>query len=179
MLLAPLYSGAPEIHYDAQRNPWIRDHDGKWVPYEEPPRIQQAGPDLQIASAEGFKHDTHAGKKRPRVHRASSGSDDDEPPKRAKGAQPAGSTSYGKAELQHMLGADNAPTGEKRPRVHCASSGSDDDKPPKRAKGGRPAASARYGKVDSFGVLEDLLPIGQKGWKEIEWKYNEWAKGSG
>ncbi|KAJ7030047.1 hypothetical protein C8F04DRAFT_1264398 [Mycena alexandri] len=55
-------------------------------------------------------------KKGPRVHRASSGSDDDEPPaKRAKGGRPAGSTSYGKAELQHLFSCveDALPIGAK------------------------------------------------------------------
>lgn len=55
-------------------------------------------------------------KKRSRVHRVSSDSDSDEPPsKRGKGGRPAGSTSYGKTELNHMFKVvgDVKPIGQK------------------------------------------------------------------
>jgi hypothetical protein len=70
------------------------------------------------------------------------------------------------------------PKGKKRQR---ASSGSDNDSEP-ATKRGRPHGSANYGKEDvrkMFDIIAEIIPIGQKGWKEVERKYNKWAKESG
>ncbi|KAF7344772.1 hypothetical protein MVEN_01638200 [Mycena venus] len=70
------------------------------------------------------------------------------------------------------------PKGKKRQR---ASSGSDNDSEPV-AKRGRPQGSANYGKEDvrkMFDLIAELLPVGQKGWKEVERRYNKWAKQNG
>ncbi|KAF8178381.1 hypothetical protein K438DRAFT_1978006 [Mycena galopus ATCC 62051] len=70
------------------------------------------------------------------------------------------------------------PKGKKRQR---ASSGSDNDSEPV-AKRGRPHGFANYGKVDvrkMFDLVAELLPVGQKGWKEVERRYNKWAKQNG
>ncbi|KAK6997404.1 hypothetical protein R3P38DRAFT_2562441 [Favolaschia claudopus] len=65
--------------------------------------------------------------------------------------------------------------GKKRQRV---SSGSDNDSEP-AAKRGRPAGSSNYAKEDvrkMFEIIRKVLPVGQKGWKEVERLYNEWAR---
>ncbi|KAJ6479693.1 hypothetical protein C8R45DRAFT_1005805 [Mycena sanguinolenta] len=70
------------------------------------------------------------------------------------------------------------PKGKKRQR---ASSGSDNDSEPV-AKRGRPQGSANYSKDNlskMFDIIEDVLPIGQKGWKEVERRYNRSAKQRG
>ncbi|KAJ7348656.1 hypothetical protein DFH08DRAFT_648901, partial [Mycena albidolilacea] len=70
------------------------------------------------------------------------------------------------------------PKGKKRQR---ASSVSDNDSEP-IAKRGRPQGSANYGKEDvrkMFDLVAELLPVGQKGWKEVERRYNKWAKQNG
>ncbi|KAJ7679987.1 hypothetical protein B0H14DRAFT_3681673 [Mycena olivaceomarginata] len=70
------------------------------------------------------------------------------------------------------------PKGKKR---QCASSGSDNDSEPV-AKRGRPQGSANYGKEDlrkMFDLIAETLPVGQKGWKEVERKYNKWVKQNG
>ncbi|KAJ7867674.1 hypothetical protein B0H14DRAFT_2730640 [Mycena olivaceomarginata] len=70
------------------------------------------------------------------------------------------------------------PKGKKRQR---ASSVSDNDSEP-IAKRGRPQGSANYGKEDvrkMFDLVAELLPLGQKGWKEVERRYNKWAKQNG
>ncbi|KAJ7189534.1 hypothetical protein B0H12DRAFT_792765 [Mycena haematopus] len=70
------------------------------------------------------------------------------------------------------------PKGKKRQR---ASSGSENDSEPV-AKRGRPQGSANYSKEDvrkMFDLIAELLPVGQKGWKEIERRYNKWAKQNG
>lgn len=67
------------------------------------------------------------------------------------------------------------PKGKKRQRV---SSGSDNDSEP-AAKRGRPQGSANYSKDDlrkMFDLIEEELPVGQKGWKEVERRYNKSAK---
>jgi hypothetical protein len=68
--------------------------------------------------------------------------------------------------------------GKKRQR---ASSVSDNDSEPV-AKRGHPHRSANYGKDDvrkMFDLVAELLPVGQKGWKEVERRYNKWAKQNG
>jgi hypothetical protein len=70
------------------------------------------------------------------------------------------------------------PKGKKRQR---ASSVSDNDSEPV-AKCGCPHGSANYGKDDvrkMFDLVAELLPVGQKGWKEVERRYNKWAKQNG
>ncbi|KAF8178801.1 hypothetical protein K438DRAFT_1769258 [Mycena galopus ATCC 62051] len=70
------------------------------------------------------------------------------------------------------------PKGKKRQR---ASSGSDNDSEPV-AKRGRPAGSGNYGKEDVgqlFELIEEELPVGQKGWKVIMKRFNKWAKKNG
>ncbi|KAF8129104.1 hypothetical protein K438DRAFT_2000003 [Mycena galopus ATCC 62051] len=70
------------------------------------------------------------------------------------------------------------PKGKKRQR---ASSGSDNDSEPV-AKRGRPHRSANYGKDNvrkMFDLVTELLPVGQKGWKEVERRYSKWAKQNG
>ncbi|KAJ7201958.1 hypothetical protein B0H12DRAFT_1244114 [Mycena haematopus] len=70
------------------------------------------------------------------------------------------------------------PKGKKRQR---ASSGSENDSEPV-AKRGHPQGSANYSKEDvrkMFDLIAELLPVGQKGWKEIERRYNKWAKHNG
>ncbi|KAJ7833532.1 hypothetical protein B0H14DRAFT_3462672 [Mycena olivaceomarginata] len=64
------------------------------------------------------------------------------------------------------------PKGKKRQR---ASTGSDNDTEPV-AKRGRPQGSANYSKDNlgkMFDIIEDVLPVGQKGWKEVERRYNK------
>jgi hypothetical protein len=71
------------------------------------------------------------------------------------------------------------PKGKKRQR---ASSGSDNDSDGPVAKRRRPHGSANYGKDDvrkMFDLVAELLPVGQKGWKEVERRYNKWAKQNG
>ncbi|KAF8177117.1 hypothetical protein K438DRAFT_1770230 [Mycena galopus ATCC 62051] len=76
----------------------------------------------------------------------------------------------------HCKGKEHAdPKGKKRQR---ASSSSDNDSEPV-AKCGLPHGSANYGKDDihkMFNLVAELLPVGQKGWKEVERRYNKWAK---
>ncbi|KAJ7788862.1 hypothetical protein B0H14DRAFT_3503693 [Mycena olivaceomarginata] len=50
------------------------------------------------------------------------------------------------------------------------------------AKYGCPQRSANYSKEDvrkMFDLVAELLPVGQKGWKEVERWYNKWAKQNG
>ncbi|KAJ7788518.1 hypothetical protein B0H14DRAFT_3892410 [Mycena olivaceomarginata] len=71
------------------------------------------------------------------------------------------------------------PKGKKR---QCASSGSDNDSDEPVAKRGRPHGSANYGKDNvrkMFDLVAELPPVGQKGWKEVERRYNKWAKQNG
>ncbi|KAJ7713384.1 hypothetical protein B0H16DRAFT_1621339 [Mycena metata] len=51
MHLAPLYSGAPEIHYDTQGKAYVRDRDGNFVPYGPPRMQQQTVYDPQVSQA--------------------------------------------------------------------------------------------------------------------------------
>jgi hypothetical protein len=66
---------------------------------------------------------------------------------------------------------------KKRQRVHRTLSGSDNDEPPpKCVKGGRPAGSSSYGSSELqhlFATVEEQLAMGQKGWKEVERRYNK------
>jgi hypothetical protein len=70
------------------------------------------------------------------------------------------------------------PKGRKRQR---ASSGSENDSE-LITKYGRLERSANYSKEDvhkMFDLVAELLPVGQKGWKEVERWYNKWAKQNG
>jgi hypothetical protein len=70
------------------------------------------------------------------------------------------------------------PKGKKRQR---ASSDSEGDSEPV-AKRGRPAGSGNYGKEDVnklFELIEEELPVGQKGWKVVVKEFNKWAKKHG
>ncbi|KAJ7503866.1 hypothetical protein B0H11DRAFT_565212 [Mycena galericulata] len=63
-----------------------------------------------------------------------------------------------------------------------ASSDSEDDREPGPRKRGRPAGSANYGADGTkklLDLVEQLLPVGQKGWKSVEQAYNKWAVPNG
>lgn len=66
------------------------------------------------------------------------------------------------------------PKGKKR--KHISSDSEDDGKvAPKR---GRPAGSGNYGTDGTkklLDLVQELLPVGQKGWKLVERAYNKWA----
>ncbi|KAJ7712006.1 hypothetical protein B0H14DRAFT_3524224 [Mycena olivaceomarginata] len=60
--------------------------------------------------------------------------------------------------------------------AHESSDSEDDNKPP--AKCGRPAGSGNYGREATgqlLTIVTEVLPIGQKGWKVVERKFNVWA----
>ncbi|KAJ7784222.1 hypothetical protein B0H16DRAFT_1446477 [Mycena metata] len=62
-------------------------------------------------------------------------------------------------------------------RAHARASSVSDNEP--TAKRGRPQGSANYGKSElckMFELVEDALPVGQRGWREVEAKYNDWAE---
>ncbi|KAJ7437212.1 hypothetical protein B0H11DRAFT_2255560 [Mycena galericulata] len=90
---------------------------------------------------------------------------------RARGLKPAdkvaGSRRKGKERASD-------PKGKKRQR---ASSVSEDESEPQR-KRGRPTGSGNYHKEDTaklFDLIEEELPVGQKGWKVIHRRFNKWA----
>ncbi|KAF8142345.1 hypothetical protein K438DRAFT_1878227 [Mycena galopus ATCC 62051] len=66
--------------------------------------------------------------------------------------------------------------GKKCQRDSDSSNDSDDDTP--APKCGRPQGSTNFAKEDIkklFDIMEKTLPIGQKGWKVVESKYNKYA----
>ncbi|KAJ7775574.1 hypothetical protein B0H16DRAFT_48467 [Mycena metata] len=70
--------------------------------------------------------------------------------------------------------ADKPAASKKRAHTR-ASSVSDNERTAKR---GRPHGSANYGRSElrkMFELVEDALPVGQRGWRELEAKYNDWA----
>ncbi|KAJ7830157.1 hypothetical protein B0H14DRAFT_3465051 [Mycena olivaceomarginata] len=218
--LAPLYSGAPKIHYDSQGNAYRLERDGNFVPYHGSLRIQ-AGP--ESAAANQVSHVSQATldarapdapslpmqhafqfSLRPVQDGPSQQSIPIDPALQtalqtplprgpyldlthpgtianAKGLKHADKVAGSRGNGKGKERADNPP--KKRQRVHRALSGSDNDEPPlKRVKGGRPAGSTSYGKSELqhlFATVEEQLPMGQKGWKEVERRYNKWVKATG
>ncbi|KAJ7301366.1 hypothetical protein DFH08DRAFT_993844 [Mycena albidolilacea] len=185
--LAPLYSGAPEIHYDSQGNAYQLECDGNFVPYHGPPdarahdalslpmqhafqfslRPVQDGPSQQSipidpALQTALQTPLPCG---PYLDLTHPGTIAD-----AKGLKcadkVAGSCGNGKGKEC----TENPP--KKRQRVHCVLSGSDNNEP-------LPKCSTSYGKSELqnlFATVEEQLPIGQKGWKEVKRRYNKWVK---
>jgi hypothetical protein len=67
-------------------------------------------------------------------------------------------------------------TGGERPQKHARIAEDDEDDP--RAKRGRPHGSNNYSSADVKALLdlvEDELPLGQKGWQVIHSKFTQWA----
>ncbi|KAJ7724101.1 hypothetical protein B0H16DRAFT_1597052 [Mycena metata] len=194
MPLAPLYSGAPEIHYDAQGKAYVRDRDGNFVPYGPPDARARDAPSQPIEQAFNFSlRPVQDGPSQqhpipidpalqtplprgPYLDLTHPGTIAD-----AKGLKRADKIAGSRRNGKSKERADSVP--KKRSRVHRVSSDSDSDEPPsKRGKGGRPAGSTSYGKTElnhMFKVVGDVKPIGQKGWKKVEHKQNKWAKANG
>ncbi|KAK7000755.1 hypothetical protein R3P38DRAFT_3615695 [Favolaschia claudopus] len=92
-----------------------------------------------------------------------------------------GSKPAEKAGTRRRKGKDKDTADGKGKKRQHVSSGSDNDSEP-AAKRGRPAGSSNYAKEDvrkMFEIIRKVLPVGQKGWKEVERLYNEWARANG
>ncbi|KAJ7342420.1 hypothetical protein DFH08DRAFT_811507 [Mycena albidolilacea] len=98
---------------------------------------------------------------------------------KARGLKPAdkvaGSRRNGK-ERSDSKGKGRADVKKGNKRAHELSDSEDDNEP--LAKRGRPAGSGNYGREATdqlLTVVAEVLPIGQKGWKVVERKFNAWA----
>ncbi|KAJ7720677.1 hypothetical protein B0H14DRAFT_3520859 [Mycena olivaceomarginata] len=164
--LAPLYSGAPEIHYNSQGNIYRLECDGNFVPYHRPLCIQ-AGPEsaaaTQVSHVSQATLDVRArdAPSLPMQHALQDGPSQQSIPidpalqtalqtplpcgpyldlthpgtiADAKGLKCANKVAGSRGNGKGKEHADNPP--KKRQRVHRVSSGSDNDKSlPKRVKG--------------------------------------------
>ncbi|KAJ7702892.1 hypothetical protein B0H16DRAFT_1639370 [Mycena metata] len=183
MPLAPLYSGALEIHYDAQGKAYVRDRDGNFVPYGPPDARACDAPSQPIEQAFNFflrpvqdrpsqQHPIPIDPalqtplpRGPYLDLTHPGTIAD-----AKGLKRANKVAGSRCNGKSKGRADSVP--KKCSRAYRVSSDSDSDEPPsKRGKG----AELNH----MFKVVGDVKPIGQKGWKKVEHKQNKWAKANG
>ncbi|KAJ7711819.1 hypothetical protein B0H16DRAFT_1480028 [Mycena metata] len=180
--LGPLYTGPPEIHYGNQGNHWVCYRNGNFVPYHEPQRAQQAGPTPQGPQVLQATLDARAnGAPSQPMEQAfefslwpvQHGSQHPIP------INPALQTPLPHRrdlDLTHtgtITDAKGLKRGDKVAGSRCNGKSKERaDTPKKRA----------YGKTELqhlFSCVEDVLPIGAKGWKEAEYQYNKWAKANG
>ncbi|KAF8182174.1 hypothetical protein K438DRAFT_2166707 [Mycena galopus ATCC 62051] len=173
----PMY--APELSRNTNGNILYRDAQGHWLPYNGPlPNQLQAMPEHAIQQLGHVPLNAGPIPIDPALLPLPGGPDLDlrDGPTIANAISLKHTEKVGGSRRKGKERAD--PKGKKRQH---ASSGSDNDSEPV-AKCGHPHGSPNYGKDNvckMFDLIVELLPMGQKGWKEVERWYKKWAKQNG